>query len=278
MTGADVPSVKKELHNVLGINPTDVIPISAKTGKNISRLIRKIIKFFPHAENKPITFGQTKYSNRNETTQTRKNKEKLLLKQNNNEINRAYIFDSWFEVNKGCYFMIRVYNGEFIPGHFVEISSFPDENYEIQEVGVFSPNKEQKKSLKEGEVGFIFCNVKNPKMGVKTLGKSILSLNQNLDSLHEPYLPSPVVFASIFPDHPDEADFFFSSVDKILLEDPAIKIEKDSCLAMGNGFRCGFLGELHLEIFQQRLFDEFDLKTIITPASVIYQVYVNEIN
>ena len=274
MIGADINSVKEELKNVLGIDPLDAVAISAKTGKNISRLIRKIIKILPSASVPQITYNKTDYATRVETVQTRRNKQKLLLKQIKPQTCRAYIFDSWFEINKGCFFMIRVYNGELAPGNFVEISSFPEDNYEIIEVGIFSPNKEQKESLKEGEVGYIFCGVKDPKMGVKALGKTMLSLQQGLDILTQPKMPSSVVFASIFPETPDEADYFFSSVDKILLEDPAIKCEKDTCLAMGNGFRCGFLGELHLEIFQQRLFDEFDLKTIITPASVVYQVYV----
>ena len=189
---------------------------------------------------------------------------------------RAYIFDSWFEVNKGCCLMVRVVNGKVSIGNFIEISAFPQDVYQIAELGVFSPNREGKKELKEGEVGFITCNLKTPKQGIEALGKTIQSLQKGMAPLPSPALAKQVVFASVFPDSPDESEALTNCVEKILLEDPAIKCEKDVCLALGTGFRCGFLGELHLEIFQQRIFDEFGLNTIVTPANVIYEVMVRK--
>jgi GTP-binding protein LepA len=204
-----------------------------------------------------------------------KQKEKYLARSPNSNTFRAYIFDSWFEANKGCNLMVRVYNGKLSLGSFLEISAFPGEIYQVHELGVFSPNQEAREVLLQGEVGFVACNLKKPKQGIQSLGGSLLSLHKSLDHLPKPPLAKPVVFASIFPDTPEEAIQLEDSVEKILLEDPAISCERDNSTALGNGFRCGFLGELHLEIFQQRLFDEFGLHTIVTPASVVYQVVVS---
>lgn len=171
--------------------------------------------------------------------------------------------------------MVRVYNGCLKINQFVEISSNPEQSYEITEIGVFSPNRKQISSLSSGEVGYIFFNLKDPKLGIQSLGQTIRTLEPGLDRLPKPNISQPVVFASIFPESSEDQEKFFDAIDKILLEDPAVSCEKDNSLALGNGFRCGFLGELHLEIFQQRLIDDFNLQTIITPASVVFRVEVN---
>ena len=270
LDGADVPRVREELENVLNIDASIAIPISAKNGKNINRLIRQIIKYLPSPYQPKINFDLPDKS----TAGVRRQKERYLMRSLNTIPYRAYIFDSWFELNKGCCLMIRVFNGTISVGSFIEISAFPQEIYQVAELGVFTPNKEFKTELKEGEVGFISCNLKTAKQGIEALGGSVLSLQKGLNVLESPKVAKPVVFASIFPDSPDESELLANCVEKILLEDPAIKCEKDNCLALGNGFRCGFLGELHLEIFQQRIFDEFGLNTIVTPANVVYEVLV----
>lgn len=263
--------MRSELKNLLEIDPSISIPISAKTGKNISRLIRQIIVHLPCPETPSFDFDRTDQS----TNAVRKQKDRLLARTLNPEIFRAYIFDSWFEMNRGCFLMVRVFNGTLTLGTPLEISSFPQEVFQVTELGVFSPNKEAKTQLTSGEVGFVACNLKSPKLGIEALGESVLSLQERLSKLPSPNKAKPVVFAGIFPDSPDEADLLENCVDKLVLEDPAIKCERDTCLALGNGFRCGFLGELHLEIFQQRISDEFGLSTIVTPANVIYEVIVS---
>lgn len=263
-------AVREELKNVLDIDGSVAIPISAKTGKNISRLFRQIIRYLPSPNLPEVSFSAVDKS----TPAVRRNKERFLLKNLNQRPFRAYIFDSWFEVNKGCCLMVRVVNGSLSAGNFIEISAFPQEVFQIAELGVFSPNREAKTHLEQGEVGFVTCNLKTPKQGIEALGGTVLSLHKGLEPLPSPILAKPVVFASIFPDSPDESEALTNCVEKILLEDPAIKCEKDVCLALGTGFRCGFLGELHLEIFQQRIFDEFGLTTIVTPANVVYEVMV----
>lgn len=270
LNGADVEKTREEIKNVLNLDPSRSVAISAKMGLNISRLLRQIVKILPPPKSPAFTFNSPETSSSN----VRKQKEKFLYRVPNPTSFRAYIFDSWFEKNKGCYLMIRMYNGQISVGSFLEISSFPEEIFQISELGVFSPNRELRNDLFEGEVGFVACNLKKPKMGIEALGGSLLSLHKGLDSLAKPKLVKPVVFASVFPDSPDESDLLDDCVQKILLEDPAITCERDSSIALGNGFRCGFLGELHLEIFQQRIFDEFGLKTIVTPASVVYEVMV----
>ena len=170
--------------------------------------------------------------------------------------------------------MVRVYNGSLKMNQFIELSSSPEQTFEITEIGVFNPNREPVSSLVSGEVGYIFFNLKDPKLGIQSLGQTVRTLEDGLDRLPKPIISKSVVFASIFPDSSEDQERFFDAVDKILLEDPAVKCEKDNSIALGNGFRCGFLGELHLEIFQQRLVDDFGIYTIVTPASVVFRVEV----
>lgn len=271
LNGADVSAVRSELKNLLDLDPSIAIPISAKTGKNIYRLIRQIIMHLPPPVTPAFDFNRIDQS----STAVRKNKDRFLLRSLNPKVFRAYIFDSWFELNRGCFLMVRVFNGSLTMGAPLEISSFPQEVFQVTELGVFSPNKEAKSELTEGEVGFVACNLKTPKLGIEALGESVLSLQVGLSKLPAPVKAKPVVFAGIFPDSPDEAELLENCVERLVLEDPAIKCERDTCLALGNGFRCGFLGELHLEIFQQRISDEFGLNTIVTPANVIYEVVVS---
>lgn len=194
----------------------------------------------------------------------------------NPEMMMAYIFDSWFEPNNGVFFMVKVSKGTAKKGGFVRITNIINECYEIKEVGVFSPNKDETDELQEGTVGYIHCKIKDPKICIQSLGETLMTLQPKLESLPRPKKLKPVVFASLFPSLSTEFDEFIKSVHKILLEDPAITMERDNSAGLGNGIRCGFLGELHLEVFRQRLKDEFNITTICTPPTVEFKVRVEK--
>lgn len=192
------------------------------------------------------------------------------------EIMLSYIFDSWFEPNNGVFFLVRVSKGFVRPGMLIKLSNIEGEAHEVKEVGLFAPNKEQCEELLEGSVGYVHCKIKEPSICVQSLGETLMTLHPKLLPLPRPAKPHAVVFASLFPSNMEDYDEFMKSVYKILLEDPAIVFTKDASVGLGNGIRCGFLGELHLEVFRQRLIDDFDMNTICTPPNVEYRVMIDK--
>lgn len=187
---------------------------------------------------------------------------------------RAYIFDSWFEENTGVHFVVRVLNGRVRPGDQLIVSNDEGGLHEVRKVGVFAPDREDRDELCEGSVGFVQLSIKQPDLGVRALGKALISLHPGLEHPAEPPEPSQVVYASIFPDDSGQYNEFVKAVAKIQLEDPAVRVELEASAALGSGIRAGFLGELHLEVFKQRLKDEHQIETIVTPPSVTYMVKV----
>lgn len=194
----------------------------------------------------------------------------------NNEVILAYIFDSWFEPNNGVFFLVKLSMGVIRAGLTMRVSNLENEAYEVKEVGMFVPNKEKTLEIPEGTVGYVHCKIKDPSVCVQSLGETLMTLQPKLLPLPRPDKPKAVVYASIFPSNMGDYDVFMKSVYKILLEDPAIVFAKDASVGLGNGIRCGFLGELHLEVFRQRLLDDFEINTICTPPTVEYQVIINK--
>lgn len=249
------------------------LEISAKTGKNVDQLLKSIIRQIPKPKIPKIEFNDVLPKISQKSIKTR---EQIIKKQINSPIIRGYIFDSWFEGNSGVNFIVRVFNGSIKTGDLLFIHNSPETIVEVKCVGIFDPNKNKVDELIEGSVGFIATNIKDAKFGINSLGQTICSFHPNLEPLSKAEKQKAIVFASIFPDHPDQFDDFTKAIYKILLEDPVIEIENESSKALGNGFRCGFLGELHLEVFRQRLLDEFSISTICTPPSVQYQIKTSD--
>lgn len=273
MEGARPDVVEEEIVNSLGIEKGKCIRISAKTGMNVGTLLDLICEELEAPKVKEPEFLEKEevFSNKMDKAMARH-----LKNFDKDNIIRAYVFDSWFEENKGVFFLVRVENGVLKNNTPIRIPDFPDQIFEIKEMGQFSPNKETIKELKPGFVGYLYCNVKSSDMCTKVLGKTIQSLHKSLKSLPSPKRNIPIVYASIYPSDPSNYEHFIKSIYKIMLEDPSLNIEKEASPGIGNGIRAGFLGQLHLEVFRQRLSDEFDLTTICTPPSVEYKMKVNK--
>ena len=188
---------------------------------------------------------------------------------------RAYVFDSVFEPNVGLMLIVRIFNGCIYPGRNLKVSSDHGYFFDVKEVGIFQPNKISKDILFEGEVGYVLTNIKEPLIGINGLGETLLSLHYGVPALKKPLRNKPIVFASLFPELPDYFDDFIKAIQKLALEDPALTLEPENSGCLGSGLRCGFLGELHLEIIRQRLLDEYSVKTVCTPPSVTFRIQIH---
>lgn len=193
---------------------------------------------------------------------------------------RAFVFDSWFETNRGVYLLIRVFNGEVKLGDDLKISKM-DKIVQVREVGVMSPDKREIGSLRTGQVGYILVSLKNATSSVQNLGATLINAEDEFSTtiggtngispIPELIEAKQLVYASIYPEVSEEHTALKTAIDKLLLEDPALSVEQESSPALGTGFRCGFLGSLHLECFKQRLQSEFNIGCISTFPTVIYQ-------
>lgn len=246
------------------------VRISAKSGLNVDLLQQMICEKLPAPRDVECVYAP---SEPKQSVKYLKVREKALRE--NLEPMLAYIFDSWFEPNSGVFFLVKVSRGNVRPGMLLRVSNLEGEAHEVKEVGVFAPNKEAAEVLTEGNVGYVHCKIKEPSVCVQSLAETLMTLEPRLLPLPRPDKPHAVVFASLFPSNMEDYDVFMKSVYKILLEDPAIVFTKDASVGLGNGIRCGFLGELHLEVFRQRLLDDFDMATICTPPTVEYRVLVD---
>lgn len=245
--------------------------ISAKSGQNVDLLQQMICEKLPPPKNIECKFADTEPK---QNPKYLKIREKVLKEEKESIL--AYIFDSWFEPNSGVFFLVKVSKGTIKPGMILRVSNLDSEAHEVKEVGIFAPNKEETQELTEGNVGYVHCKIKEASVCVQSLGETLMSLEPRLLQLPRPDKPRAVVFASLFPSVIENYDEFMKSVYKILLEDPAIEFTKDASVGLGNGIRCGFLGELHLEVFRQRLVDDFDMTTICTPPTVEYKIVVDK--
>jgi GTP-binding protein LepA len=240
LPSADVEGTRKEIEEIIGIDASEAVPVSAKEGIGIDLLLEQIVKLVPPPSGDP----------------------EAPLK--------ALIFDSWYDSYRGVIMLVRVVEGTLRPRQKIVFMSNRHE-YEVSDVGVFAPKARTKPELSAGEVGFVVANVKviqDAKVG---------------DTLTEPGRPTasafpdfkeiqPMVFSGIFP--VDSADYedLRDALEKLRLNDSAFTYEPESSQALGFGFRCGYLGLLHMEIVQERLEREYDLSLITTAPSVVYRI------
>ena len=237
---ADIDRVKKEIEAVIGIDAEDAVSISAKTGLNVGDVLEAIVQRIPPPQPRAT--------------------DKL----------QALIIDSWFDNYLGVVSLVRVMQGEIGPGSKILVMS-TGRTHQVDQVGVFTPKRKSLKKLGAGEVGWITASIKD--VHGAPVGDT---LTLAADPAPEP-LPGfqemqPRVFAGLFPVDSEDYPALREALDKLRLNDAALRFEPESSEAMGFGFRCGFLGMLHMEIVQERLEREYDLNLISTAPTVIYEV------
>ncbi len=241
LPSADEEKVKIQIKELIGIETNDTVSVSAKTGLGVKELIKKIIYKCPY----PI--GEY------------------------NSPLKALLIDSWYDSYLGVMVLIRVKAG-FLRKNMKIKLLISNNEYQIEKVGVFTPKPFEVDVLKAGEVGFITANIKETSQA--WVGDTIVeSRNPNKLEPLPGFKPSvPVVFCGLYPLDANEYDALKVSLGKLKLNDSSFTFENESSAALGLGFRCGFLGLLHLEIIQERLKREFNLDLIVTPPSVIYKI------
>ena len=237
---ADVEKVKAEIEAVIGIDATDAIAISAKTGLNVEAVLEAIIARIPPPKPRDTDRLQ------------------------------ALIIDSWFDNYLGVVSLVRIMQGEIRPGDKLLVMS-TGRTHEVAEVGVFTPKRKKLDHLGAGEVGWINAAIKDvhgAPVG-DTLTQAGKPAGHPLPGFQK---MQPRVFAGLFPVSSDDYPALREALDKLRLNDAAMFFEPESSEAMGFGFRCGFLGMLHMEIVQERLEREYDLNLISTAPTVVYEV------
>ncbi len=244
LASADPDRVAEEIEEVIGIDATDPLLVSAKTGLGVEDTLDAIIKHFPAPggdENAPL---------------------------------KALIVDSWFDSYVGVISLVRVMDGEIKPKQKVTAIS-SGRSYQVEKVGIFTPKRTESESLKTGQVGYIICGIKD--INAAKVGDTFTSTSNSAEQALEGFKEvQPNVFAGMFPVSSDDYESFRDALDKLSLNDAAFSYEPETSDALGFGFRCGFLGMLHMEIVQERLEREYSLDLITTAPTVIYEVHKND--
>ena len=240
LASAEPQRVKDEIEEVIGLDCQDAVEVSAKTGLNVEQVLEHIIHDIPAPEGDPE--GPLK----------------------------ALIFDSWYDSYQGVVVLMRILDGKLKVGDPIQIFSTGDK-FEVTKLGIFSPDAMDVKALEAGEVGFLCASMKE--LGDAPVGDTITS---PANPVKEPFPGfkevKAMVFCGLYPVEPAEYEPLKSALEKLILNDAAFSYEPETSQALGFGFRCGFLGLLHMEIIQERLEREFQAKLIATAPSVIYQV------
>ena len=237
---ADIEKVKAEIEAVIGIDAEDAVAISAKTGLNVVDVLEAIVHRIPPP--KP------------------RDTDKL----------QALIIDSWFDNYLGVVSLVRVMQGEIVPGTKIMVMT-TGRTHLVDKVGVFTPKRKELKKLGAGEVGWINASIKDVH-GAPVGDTLTLASDPAAHALPGFQEMQPRVFAGLFPVDAEDYPDLREALDKLQLNDAALRFEPESSEAMGFGFRCGFLGMLHMEIVQERLEREYDLNLISTAPTVVYEV------
>jgi len=250
LPNADPDNARAEIEDVIGIDADDAIPCSAKTGMGIDEILEAVIARMPPP------------------------------KGDANGPPRAMIVDSWFDNYVGVVMLVRVVDGMFKRGDRIRMMA-TNTVYPLEQLGVFTPKSEPRDELRAGEVGFLIAGIKE--LQAAKVGDTV-TLEKKLPNNAGPAteaLPGfkeiqPQVFAGLYPVEASEYDQLRDALEKLKLNDSSLRYEPEVSQALGFGFRCGFLGLLHMEIVQERLEREFDQDLITTAPSVVYQVELND--
>jgi GTP-binding protein LepA len=248
---ADPENAKREVEDVIGIDASQAIPCSAKTGMGIDEILEAIVARIPA----PLGIVQGPL--------------------------RAMIIDSWFDSYVGVVMLVRVVDGRLAKGERIKLMA-SGASYEANQLGVFTPANEAREALEAGEVGYIIAGIKE--LQAAQVGDTVTATKPGSGgaafTATEP-LPGfkkiqPQVFAGLYPVEANQYDSLRDALEKLKLNDASLHYEPEVSQALGFGFRCGFLGLLHMEIVQERLEREFDQDLITTAPSVVYQVVRND--
>ena len=240
LPSADVEGVRREIEEVIGLDAKDAVPTSAKEGIGIEEILEQVVKKVPPPEGDP----------------------QAPLK--------AIIFDSWYDSYRGVVMLVRIFEGTLAPKQKIQLWSNKKE-FEVQELGVFAPFSRPVARLIAGEVGIVVANVKD--VHDAKVGDTISEVARPTT---EPFpgfkVVKPMVFSGVFPVDAADYDSLRDALTKLRLNDSAFTFEPETSQALGFGFRCGYLGLLHMEIVQERLEREYGLALITTAPSVVYRV------
>ena len=243
LPASDTDKTKKQIEDVIGIDTNSSINCSGKTGEGIDEILEQIIKILPPP------------------------------KGTINEILKCLLVDSWYDSYLGVVILVRVIDGKISKNMKIKMMS-TNQEYVIEKVGVFTPKPKNIEELNTGEIGFIITGIKN--LSETKVGDTICEANNPLKNALPGFKPSkPVVFCGLFPVDSSEYQKLKDGLAKLQLNDASFSYEPESSSALGLGFRCGFLGLLHLEIITERLEREFDINLLTTTPGVVYKVHLN---
>ncbi len=236
--------VREQIEEVIGLDASNAVEISAKSGKGIEDALEELVLSLPPPEG------------------------------NSDSSLQALLVDSWYDAYLGVVALLRIKNGRISKGQKIRMMA-TEKSYQIDRVGIFTPNRVEKDSLETGEIGFITASIRS--VIDCQVGDTI---TDDRDPVAEPlagFKPSvPVVFCSIFPSDSAQYEDLRDSLSKLHLNDASFHFDPESSAALGLGYRCGFLGLLHMEIVQQRLEREFKLELVATAPSVIYKIHLTD--
>ena len=241
LSSAMIKETREEIKKLLG--GVDILEISAKTGQGVEKLLKEIIYKIP-----PPAY-------------------EFLDKP------RALVFDFEYSPHQGIIVYVRMTDGIIKKGDELILSQIK-ERFVVAEIGIFSPERKSVDTLSAGEIGYIVTNIKKPSIGL--VGDSVVDVKNPLPVLPGYFQPKPVVWASIYPESQDDFDLLRQSLERLRLSDSSLSYEEENSGILGRGFRCGFLGMLHLEIIIERLKREFNLKLIVAAPTVTYKIQFND--
>ena len=240
LPGSEIDRVREQLHSIIGMNPEDALLISAKYGQGIDEVLEAIVHRIPAPKGDPDA----------------------PLK--------ALLFDSWFDIYRGVLILVRLIDGEVHKGMKIRLMS-NGQVYQVDSVGVLTPKMKEIDSLSAGEVGYIVANIKV--VADTKIGDTITEHDRPTASAFPGFQEvKPMVFAGLYPVEPNQYEALRDALEKLRLNDSSFFYEPETSTALGFGFRCGFLGLLHMEIIQERLEREFQLSLITTAPGVRYRV------
>ncbi|MEC7381033.1 MAG: translation elongation factor 4 [Pseudomonadota bacterium] len=244
LPASDPDKVCKQIEDVIGLDASDAIKVSAKTGEGIDKIFASLINLIPQPK-----------------TKTKENSKALLV-------------DSWYDSYLGVVVLVRMIEGELSKGQKIKMIG-TDSTYTIDEVGIFTPKKVSVDKLQAGEIGYIIAGIKN--VSDTQIGDTITDFQKPCKNALKGFRPSqPSVFCGLFPTDSGDFEDLRDSIEKLSLNDSSFHFETENSAALGFGFRCGFLGLLHLEIVRERIEREFDIDLITTAPSVIYKIHLTD--
>ena len=243
LPASDIDRTNKQIEDVIGIDTSEAVSCSGKTGEGISEILEKIIKTLP---------GPTG------------EKDKIL---------KCLLVDSWYDTYLGVVILVRVIDGKITKNMKIKMMS-TNQDHVVEKVGVFTPKPKDINELNAGEIGFITTGIKA--LSETKVGDTICNAHNTLKEALPGFKPSkPVVFCGLFPVDSSEYQKLKDGLAKLQLNDASFSYEPESSSALGLGFRCGFLGLLHLEIVTERLEREFDINLLTTTPGVVYKIHMN---